>query len=117
MKAEVYKYLEDSIISIGAIESYVDDLNSVLDYQKDNETIDAVERRLAIIGEALFKAQKLAPLNKISEKEKIIKLRHILVHDYDLISHFAIWEIIQIHLPVLKLEVETIIQAYGSTEH
>ncbi|MBX3255256.1 MAG: DUF86 domain-containing protein [Chitinophagaceae bacterium] len=41
----------------------------------------------------------------ISDKKKIIGLRHILVHDYDLIDDSTIWLIVQRNLPVLKSEL------------
>ena len=55
---------------------------------------DAVERRLAIIGEALWKIDKINPHNNITDKRKIIGLRHILTHDYDLVSPDIIWKIL-----------------------
>lgn len=70
MKTDVLKFLEDIRISIEAIERYTADLNSLADYESDEETIDAVERRIAIIGEALFKADKLDPSLQISDKIK-----------------------------------------------
>ena len=54
---------------------------------------DAVKRRLAIIGEALCKINKIDPENNITERRKIIGLRHILTHDYDLVSPDVIWQI------------------------
>jgi uncharacterized protein with HEPN domain len=105
MKPEVLKYLEDINLSIQAIEKYISDLTTVEEYEKDMETIDAVERRLAIIGEALFKANKIEPKIEISNKKKIIALRHILVHEYDLISNSTIWQILKYNLPVLKTEI------------
>lgn len=41
--------------------------------------IDAVERRLAITGEVLWKLTKLDKDIKITDQKKIIGLRHILV--------------------------------------
>lgn len=67
--------------------------------------MDAVERRLAIIGEAMYKVNKINKQIQISNKTKIISLRHILVHDYDLIEDATIWNIVHYHLPVLEAEV------------
>jgi uncharacterized protein with HEPN domain len=41
----------------------------------------------------------------ISNKEKIIGLRHILTHDYDLVSKEIIWKIVEKDIPILKEEV------------
>lgn len=80
-------------------------MSSVEEYERDMKTIDAVERRLAIIGEAVFKAEKIEPEIKLSHKKKIIALRHILVHEYDLISNSTIWQILKYNLPILKKEI------------
>ncbi len=110
MKPEVFKYLEDIKLSIDLIEKYTADLSMVIDYEKDAETIDAVERRLAIIGEALFKTLKIEPDLNISEKTKIIKLRHILVHEYNLVTNSTIWSIIKNDLLILKKEIQDLIK-------
>ena len=109
MKPETLKYLEDIRLSIQAIESYISDLATLEDYQEDAETIDADERRLAIIGEALFKADKVNPDLEITNKKKIIALRHILVHEYDLITHSTIWQIFKYNLPILNAEVQSLL--------
>ena len=109
MKPEIFKYLEDINLSIQAIENYTSDLSTVDEYENDMETIDAVERRLAIIGEALFKADKIDPEIQLSNKKKIITLRHILVHEYDLISNSTIWQILKYSLPILKSEVSQLL--------
>ena len=91
MNPDILKYLEDDIkLSIEAIERYTADLATLVDFENDEETIDSVERRLAIIGEALFKVNKLDPNPPVSDKSKITKLLHILVHEYDLINHATI---------------------------
>jgi uncharacterized protein with HEPN domain len=67
--------------------------------------IDAVERRLAIIGEALWKLTKLNNEIKVTGQKKIIGIRHILVHDYDLTDDASIWKIINSNLGTLKEEI------------
>ncbi len=66
--------------------------------------IDAVERRLAIIGEAMNQINKKDKSISITNKTKIINLRHILIHEYDLIEDSTIWNIVFHHLPLLKSE-------------
>ena len=68
--------------------------------------IDAAERRLAIIGEALWKASKMNTGITVTDEKKIIGLRHILVHDYDLIDDASIWKIVQSNLKILKEEIQ-----------
>ncbi len=109
MKPDYIKFLEDINASIDLINIYTADLVTVYDYEKDIETTDAVERRLGIIGEALMKAIKVEPSLNISDKARIVKLRHILVHDYNLITNATIWTIIKKDLVKLKEEVALIL--------
>ena len=109
MNPDIEKYLEDIKLSIQDIEIYIVDISTSYQYQKYNKTKDAVERRLAIIGEALNKLNKIDNSISITNKTKIIGLRHILVHDYDLINPETIWQIVTKHLPLLKSEVENIL--------
>jgi uncharacterized protein with HEPN domain len=106
MLPDVLKYLFDIQESIIAIESYLSTVPDLSTYKNEFKTIDAVERRLAIIGEALSKANKLDNTIIISNKIKIIGLRHILVHDYSLIDDAVIWTICKKYLPILKEEVK-----------
>ena len=105
MKHDIFKFFEDIRLSIDLIEQHVESVASLQEYSKDQKTIDSVERRLAIIGEALYQAGKKAPELKITGKAKIIGLRHILVHEYDLINDATIWKIVHENLPLLKAEV------------
>lgn len=115
MEMEVYKYLFDIIDSIKLIERHISDIKSLFEYQHDLKTIDAVERRLSIIGEALNKANKLTSQLDISNKNKIISLRHLLVHNYDLSDDATIWTIIHKNLPLLKTEVELLLKDYNGS--
>jgi uncharacterized protein with HEPN domain len=49
------KYLSDILTSIDLIEDFTVDINDFNTYQADLKTQSAVERQLAIIGEALNK--------------------------------------------------------------
>ena len=85
MSPEIKKLLLDILKSIEIIELRVQNFSTLAAYKIDLKTIDAVERRLAIIGEALWKVDKEDKTLAISSKNKIISLRHILVHDYDIV--------------------------------
>ncbi len=56
MNPDFIKYLQDILDSIKVIEFHLAEIESFSDYAKTIQLIDAVERRLAIIGEALWKA-------------------------------------------------------------
>ncbi|HPH99747.1 MAG TPA: DUF86 domain-containing protein [Chitinophagaceae bacterium] len=109
MNPDIKKYLEDIKLSIEAIEFHVQQINDLEDYQNNLTVLDAVERRLAIIGEALYKINKTDKEINISNKAKIIGLRHILIHEYDLIEDATIWNIVHNNLSVLKQEVIALI--------
>ena len=111
MNRDVKKFLQDIFDSIVLIESYFQIVPTLSAYKSNAMMIDAVERRLSIIGEAMWKADKLNKEIAISNKNKIISLRHILVHDYDLIDPDAIWMIYKKNLPILRTEVETILNS------
>lgn len=105
MKHDIYKFLEDIRLSVDIIKQHIETVSSLEAYSNDQKTIDSVERRLAIIGEALYRANKLRPDLDVTSKSKIIGLRHILVHEYDLINDATIWGIANDNLPLLKAEV------------
>src|SRR5438874_2039739 len=74
---------------------------------RENDTvIDAVERRMGIIGEALWKALKNDSSISVTDQKKIIRLRHIIVHDYDLIDKPTLWRILQIIFPYLNRKLK-----------
>jgi uncharacterized protein with HEPN domain len=110
MNLEVKKLLQDILDSIVIIESHLQNIPSLSIYIKDVKTMDAVERLLAIIGEALWKADKKDNTLNISSKNKVVSLRHIIVHDYDIVEDSSIWIICKNHLPILKEEVEKLLK-------
>jgi len=111
MNPEIPKFLFDILESISTIESYLESVKDLHTYKNDKKTIDAIERRLAIIGEALNKANKHDESLQISNKNKIIGLRHILVHDYDLVDDDTIWAICKKYLPILRIEIKQILES------
>ncbi len=111
MQPEILKYASDISFSIERIEFHIKNTQSVKDFSKQWTIYDAVERRLAIIGEAVWKIDKIDNNIEISDKRKIIGLRHILTHDYDLVSPEIIWKILENNLPTLKLEILNILNS------
>jgi uncharacterized protein with HEPN domain len=106
MNPESFKYVGDILNSIDMIQSYFVGIKSFSEYTSNLMLIDAVERRLSIIGEAMWKIAKLNPTLKVTDQKKIIGLRHILVHDYDLIDDASIWKIVHKNLNTLKDELQ-----------
>jgi uncharacterized protein with HEPN domain len=105
---DIRKYLFDVLIAIGEIEAFSTGFTiSHLEIVKNKW---ALERGIAIIGEALFKARNINPELPVSDLNKIIATRHIVVHDYDIIDNARLLIIISKHLPVLKNEVNEILK-------
>ncbi len=71
--------------------------------------IDSLHRRLATIGEATWQLNKLDNTLELTNKNKIIGLRHKLIHEYDLIDDATIWKICKKYLPILKREIELLL--------
>ncbi len=91
--------------SIELIENFTQDLKSFTEYQNDLKTKGAVERHLAIIGEAVNKFLKESDANDLKNATQIISLRNRLIHSYDNVDDSIIWSIITRHLRPLKDEV------------
>jgi uncharacterized protein with HEPN domain len=106
---DIRKYLYDVLIAIEEIEGFADGFTiSHLEIIKNKW---ALERGIAIIGEALYKARLLNPALPVSDINKIIATRHIVVHDYDMIDNARLLMIVSKHLPILKAEVLGILKS------
>ena len=82
------------------------------DYLNDELLRSAVERKFGIIGEALSQLLQIRPefRSRISAPEQIIAFRNQLVHGYAFVSHRAVWQIANDHLPQLQSEVEALLK-------
>lgn len=103
------KYLSDILMAIELIEEFIIDHNDFTLYDQDRKTQSAVERQLAIIGEALNQFKKLDPEIKIQNDKQIICFRNRLVHAYDSLDNSMIWAIISNHLTPLKIEIQKLV--------
>ena len=102
------KYLSDILMAIELIEEFVVGFQDFTLYDKDRKTQSAVERQLAIIGEALNQFKKLEPQINIENDKQIISFRNRLVHAYDSLDNSMIWVIISRHLNPLKTEIQAL---------
>lgn len=105
------KYLFDIKIAIEEIESYFQSYpKSFPEYQKNLVLKRAIERNLEIIGEAINRINRNDPNIQITNAQRIIGLRNQIIHGYDSISVEIIWGVIIRHIPVLKSEIEVLIE-------
>ena len=101
--------LQDILAAISAIERYGNQERSAFDEQ---ELIQVwMIHHLQIIGEAAnaISKERLNNYPEIPWRE-IIGLRNILVHEYFKINRQAIWDIIQLGMPLLKVNVEKMLR-------
>jgi uncharacterized protein with HEPN domain len=108
-KRSVSYLLADMLDAIQATSEFTEDI----DYQSflaDRKTRDAVVRNVQILGEA---ANRVPAIYRDQHPDvewiKIIRSRHILVHDYFGVDYEIIWQIITVHLPILKPILERLI--------
>ncbi|WPP49891.1 HepT-like ribonuclease domain-containing protein [Catalinimonas niigatensis] len=100
------KYLSDIVRAIDLIEDFTKGIDTFNAYEADLKSQSAVERQLAIIGEALNKFRKAEPVIAIKHDKQIIAFRNRLIHAYDSIDNAIVWMILKRHLPKLKEEIE-----------
>jgi len=77
------KYFSDIIIAIDLIDNFTQDTNDFKTYEKDYKTQSAVERQLAIVGEALNQLRRMDAELLPAHGYQIIALRNRLIHAYD----------------------------------
>ncbi|MBO2545702.1 DUF86 domain-containing protein [Salegentibacter sp. BDJ18] len=100
------KYLSDILMAIDLIENFIADTPDFISYQEDLKTQSAIERQLAIIGEALNKLKQYESDLSIQHDKQIIGFRNRLVHAYDSIDNTIVWVIVKRHLQEFKLEIK-----------
>jgi uncharacterized protein with HEPN domain len=104
MNERAKKCLFDVLISIQRIEEFIGDMNFLV-YENDLKTKSAVERQLAIVGEAIRNFEKENSTIQLANAREIINFRNRLVHAYDSIDDSIVWAIKTNHLPLLKEEI------------
>jgi uncharacterized protein with HEPN domain len=104
------KSFEDIATACANIVTWTAD-SSLADYEADVFLRSAVERNFEIIGEALLRLERTDPAtaNRISDYRKIIGFRNRLAHGYNDIDNQQVWEIAREFLPVLRSEVEALL--------
>lgn len=110
MPHRVVVWLSDVQTSIDSINAYLGPFRNFYSYQENQMLRRAIERELEIIGEAMNRILDKQPDIAISTPRKIVGLRNLIAHKYDEINRERIWAIIVKDLPVLKEEVEKLLE-------
>ena len=86
------------------------------DYRGDRLFRQAIERNLEIIGEAIGRIARLDPetASRISEHRQIVAFRNRLIHGYDLLDDELVWSTAKTEVPMLLLEVESLLRQKGA---
>ena len=110
MDETLQKYLYDVLGAVTEVLSYFEDRPKQFNEFTSNLMLRrAVERNIEIMGEAINRVLKQYPNIKISNARKIVDTRNYIIHAYDSLSSDILWSIIINHLPLLKKEVEELI--------
>ena len=108
-KARLHHILD----ALGSIEAYVDGI-SFDEFSSSSEKTFATVKQLEIIGEA---ANRVSDETKAKgpdiEWSKIIALRNILVHEYYIVDHIIIWDIIEVELTNLRIRIEELLSPFS----
>lgn len=85
---------------------------TLADYSDDRLLRQAVERNLEIVGEAVGRLSWDDPdtASRLSEHERIVAFRNVLIHGYDLVDDELVWDTIQTKLPFMLSEVEELLR-------
>ena len=97
--------LQDIIENIGRIADYTSGLE-LKTFAKDPKTIDAVERCLHRITEAVIKIgpERMAEISPRTPVDAVRGLGNMLRHDYDQVDLGTIWRTIRESLPELRAD-------------
>ncbi len=114
---ELRKYLFDILEAATLLTEFIKG-RTIADYRRDRMLQSAVERQLAIIGEALSQALRVAPglEQRISDVRRIIALRNRLVHAYASIAQDIVWSAAVDDVPVLYAEVSAYMEELEQSE-
>jgi uncharacterized protein with HEPN domain len=110
MQLKINKFLFDILTSINSINDYLGESPSFIEYQENKLLRRAVEREIEIIGEAVNGILNINPNYEITNARRIVDTRNWVIHAYDSVDNTIIWTIVSRHLPLLKAEVEKLIQ-------
>lgn len=111
MRHEAKTFLYDIRQACDSLRDFVSG-RSFADYQNDELLRAGVERKLMIVGEAVYQILRLDPdlESDISQSRQIIGFRNVLVHGYFAIEDETVWGIVKNDIPVLADEVAQLLK-------
>lgn len=110
MERTISKTLEDIRNAILEVDSFFETRPKRYEvYLSDLCLRRAVERNITIIGEAMNRLLKIAPEIEITSARRIVDTRNYVIHGYDSVTDDIMWGIVVRHLPLLKAEVDRLL--------
>lgn len=111
MDRRLRKYLTDILSSILEIESFMADrTKEYATFCNDTLFRRGVERNIEIMGEAMNQVLKIEPGISITAARKVVDTRNFVIHAYDSLKPDILWGIVINHMPLLKREVESLLE-------
>lgn len=101
----------DILSSILEIESFmVDRPKEYATFCSDTLFRRGVERNIEIMGEAMNQVLRIDPDISITAARKVVDTRNFVIHSYDSLKPDILWGIVINHMPLLKSEIETLLE-------
>ena len=112
MRPSSAKFLEDIREAARTVQEITSE-RLFADYQADKVLRLAVERCFEIIGEAMRRLDESDhdTAAKVSDFQRIISFRNVLIHGYSLVKHDLVWSVVEIQVPRLITEIEGLLAA------
>ncbi len=106
MRHDPRKLCEDVLQAVDEIQSFSRG-KTFEDFQGDRTLQLIVEREFEIIGEALARLRRDHPTlaDRIKDIDKIIGLRNVLAHGYDVLEYAILWDVVENKVPILKRDI------------
>lgn len=103
-------YVQDIVHACKLVVEYAEGFD-VERFIADSRTMDAIERRLFIIGEAMTQIHRLdeAIADSLGPSDRIIAFRNILAHGYFFVDPQTVWRIVKEHVPPLLIDAEALL--------
>lgn len=112
MMRKSWKLLQDILSCIDDAEKVLTELQvgTFEQYLGSRPAQLATERLLSIIGEAVNRLTKQQAPVFLDNYKGIVDMRNHIVHSYDEVSPYLMWDSIQKDLPILRAEVEALLK-------